>query len=536
MPVLTARRLQQPAPPTSVRRELCNNAAMPTENIQTPCNTAAWRALTAYSGEIGARHLRDLVRTRSLAARDLCVRVGPVLASLARQRLDERALQLLLNLCDESGLRTRINELLSGAPVNRSEDRPALHTLLRARPEAGARTDGRLREVLDERRRMLAFAAELAAGRVTGTGNAIDSIVNIGIGGSDLGPRLVVDALYEHRRGNLRVEFVSNLDGQALYRCLSGLNPARTFFLVASKSFGTVETLTNAESARRWLEQHGQPEPLAQFAAITAKPDAAQAFGVPAERVFRLWDWVGGRYSVWSSVGLPIAAQLGEQAFLEFLEGARRMDEHFAGAAPPENLPVLLGLVDLWNSAFLGAPTRAVVPYDQRLQLLPAYLGQLVMESNGKSVDNAGKPLQFPSAPIIWGGVGTDAQHAFFQLLHQGTHSVPVDLLLAARPRHGARHHQRLLAACLAQGQALMEGRVDPERHYRGVRGNQPSTTIIYDDLTPEVLGMLLALYEHRTYVHAVLLDIDPFDQWGVELGKELARDIVRDLEQGAPI
>jgi glucose-6-phosphate isomerase len=516
----------------SARRELCKNDSMTSRLPGTPITTPAWRALAAHAASLGSQHLRDVVASRTRPPAAFSLRLGPLLVSFARQRLDDTTLSLLLALGHERGLAQHIAALLSGAAVNASEGRPALHTALRAADDAPDPT-GAAAQARAERRRMLAFAADLGAGRVAGDGAAIDTVVNIGIGGSDLGPRLVVDALYEYRRPDLRVEFVSNLDGHAMHRCLLDLDPARTLFIVASKSFGTIETLTNAVTARHWLEQHDCRDVRARFAAVTANPAAATAFGIAPERVFRLWDWVGGRYSVWSSVALPVAAAVGERALLEFLGGARRVDDHFATAPPEHNLPVVLGLVDTWNAACLGSPTRAVIPYDQRLQLLPAYLSQLIMESNGKSVDNRGLPLTAASSPIVWGGVGTDAQHAFFQLLHQGMHTVPVEFLVAARPRHYPEHHRLLLAACLAQGQALMAGRVDADRPWRTTHGDQPSSTILYDDLTPETLGMLLALYEHRTFVHAALLDMNPFDQWGVELGKEMARDIAHEMERG---
>jgi glucose-6-phosphate isomerase len=503
------------------------------EPTKWPAESPAWQSLVAHATDVSAVHLRELVAARTLVPQDLLLQFGPLFVSIARQRLSDRTLPLLLDLGAERNLQQRVTRLLAGDVVNVSEGRAALHTALRAPHGSGNDAAGVSADVHSERRHMLDFATALAAGRIRGAGKPIDTIVNIGIGGSDLGPRLVADALYEHRHSGLRVEFVSNLDGQALFRCLAQVDPASTLFMVASKSFTTVETLTNAESARHWLKQHGCKDALAQFVAVTANAQAAVDFGIRPERIFRLWDWVGGRYSIWSSVGLPVAATLGETAFLEFLRGAHRMDEHFSGAPMHQNLPVLLGLIDLWNGAILGTPTSAIIPYDQRLQLLPAYLSQLIMESNGKSVDNLGRPLRTPSSPIIWGGIGTDVQHAFFELLHQGTHTVPVEFLIAAHPRHDARHHRRLLAACLAQGQALMQGRTFADQPHRSTRGNQPSTTLIYPDLTPEVLGMLLALYEHRTFVYAALLDINPFDQWGVELGKEMARDIVLAMEQG---
>ncbi len=492
--------------------------------------------MAAHAAEIGALPLLDLAAARKLTPQNLSRQLGPVFVSFARQRLSDRTLSLLLDLGAERKLPQHIAALLSGEPINTTEQRPAMHWALRTPAGTSRHPEGVTVEIHAEQRRMLDFASALAAGRVPGNGKPVNTLVNIGIGGSDLGPRLTVDALYEQRGNGLRVEFVSNLDGQALFKCLAHADPASTLFVVASKSFTTVETLTNAESARRWLQQHGCDNALAQFAAITANTGAARNFGIQPERIFRLWDWVGGRYSIWSSVGLPVASSLGAAAFLDFLRGAHGMDEHFAGAPMAENLPVLLGLIDFWNGAILCIPSRAIIPYDQRLQLLPAYLSQLIMESNGKSVDYDGLPLQYPSSPIVWGGIGTDAQHAFFQLLHQGTQTVAVEFLIAAHGRHDPRHHQRLLAACLAQGQALMEGRANTDQAFRSTHGNQPSTTIIYDDLTPEVLGMLLALYEHRTFVHAALLNINPFDQWGVELGKEIARNIVLALEQKSPV
>ena len=339
-----------------------------------------------------------------------------------------------------------------------------------------------------------------------------------------------MEALYEHAVSKVRIEFVSNIDDQDLFRTLRACDPHTTFFSVASKSFGTLETRENARSALQWLSDQGCPNPARQFTAITARPEAALKFGIPADRIFKVWDWVGGRYSLWSAMGLPLAVSIGDDGFESMLSGAHAVDEHFGSASLEANIPVMLGLLDAWYTSWFGAETLGIVPYDQRLRLLPEYLSQLVMESNGKRVTRDGAASVARSAPIVWGSVGTNAQHAFFQLLHQGTHLVPLDFLAGLRASYDQNHHRELLANCLAQSEALMIGRHVPSEPYRDCPGNQPSTTFLYDDLTPRMLGMLLALYEHRTFVQSVIWDINAFDQWGVELGKELAKGIAREL------
>ncbi|MBI2969839.1 MAG: glucose-6-phosphate isomerase, partial [Gammaproteobacteria bacterium] len=456
----------------------------------------------------------------------------------SKHRVCEETLSLLLALAEASRIQDAITDLVTGAEVNRSERRAALHTVLRVPRDGGTGADpaGVAAQVHAELARMLDFARRLDRGEIrAASGAAIDSVIHIGIGGSDLGPRLAVEALCDAWIGETRLAFVSNVHDRDLFQTLQDFDPNRTLFIVASKSFTTMETATNADSARHWLAQGGCRDFAPHFVAVTANVQAARSFGIAPEHTFKIWDWVGGRYSVWSSVGLPLALKIGEQGFQQFLAGGHAVDVHFRDTPLSENLPVILGLLDIWYGNFFGAETLAVVPYDQRLRLFPEDLSQLMMESNGKSVDNGGGRVAAASSPIVWGSIGTNAQHAYFQLLHQGTHLVPVDFLAPGRARYDTGHQRRLLASCLAQSRALMIGRdnaLEPHKHFPG---NRPSTTILYDDLTPYTLGMLLALYEHRTYVQAVIWNINPFDQWGVELGKTLTGEVLSELEGGAP-
>lgn len=500
-------------------------------------DSAEWMALKRHYGQIRDAHLRDMFAADPDRARRYSLRLDKLFVDYSKHRVTEETLTLLLALAQAARLDDARKRLFSGAEVNRSEARAALHTALRAPagPEQFLELTPITAQVHAELERMFNFVRRFNGRRVQGAdGETLDTVIHIGIGGSDLGPRLAVDALCESWTPDTKVGFVSNVDGQDLFTLLRESDPRRTLFVVASKSFTTLETSTNAESARRWLAANGCTEIAAHFAAVTADAAKAEAFGIAHDRVFRIWDWVGGRYSVWSTVGLPLALKIGEQAFRQFLAGAHAMDRHFRDAPLPENLPVILGLLDIWYADCFGAETLAVVPYDQRLRLFPEYLGQLMMESNGKSVDNEGRSVARASSPIVWGSTGTNAQHAFFQLLHQGTHLVPVDFLAGTHPPRDPKHHARLLASCLAQSEALMAGCENPAEPHKHFPGNRPSTTILYDDLTPWTLGLLIALYEHRTFVQAVIWNINPFDQWGVELGKTLTRELVPELE-GAP-
>jgi glucose-6-phosphate isomerase len=502
-----------------------------------PDRDATWQSLAEHHRATASLEMRDLFARDPARARRLSITVGDLLGDLSKHRINEETISLLLRLATASGLPAAVRDLFAGRRINRSEDRPALHTALRAPRSSALLLDGRdvIADVHTELDRFLGFADEVNSGRITGAwGMPFDTVVNIGIGGSDLGPRLVADAMEEVSTSRIRVEFVANVDEHDLSRVLRRCDPRSTLFLQVSKSFRTVETAVNAASARAWLVEKSCPDPARHFAAVTANVPAALDQGIPAERVFGFRDWVGGRYSVWSAAGLAAAIRIGAPAFRRLLAGAHAMDLHFRDADLPANLPVMLGLLDVWYASFFGAETLAVVPYDHRLRLLPAYLSQLVMESNGKSVDASGNTLRNPTGQIVWGAEGTNAQHAFFQLLHQGTHIVPVDLLVYAKPGRDAAHHRQLVANCFAQSAALMAGRKDADPQRR-CEGNRPSTTLLYRDLDPHTLGMLLALYEHRVFVEAHVWGINPFDQWGVELGKDLARSLVAGRDNDVP-
>ena len=448
----------------------------------------------------------------------------------------------LLDLARERELPAAIEALFGGAIVNPSEGRAALHTALRA-PFAEV-PDSVAGAVQAARSQMLDIATRIRDGQRAGcTGRPFRTVVHIGIGGSHLGPALAVEALATHgQHPRLHARFLANVDGGAATQAFRGLNPEETLIVVASKSFRTRETLLNARHGRDWLlERTARPDAVARhFLAVTANVEAAQAFGVPASACLPMWDWVGGRYSLWSAVGLPLALTLGAAGFQALLAGAHAMDQHFRGAPLEANVPVLLALCGVWNSNFLGASAHAVLPYEARLATLPAYLQQLEMESNGKSARADGSPCETHTAPLVWGGEETNGQHAFHQWLLQGTRACSADFIAVAAPGHDLQtHHRWLLANCVGQSQALALGNAagaagDPLAAHRAVRGNQPSTTIVLDALNPSSLGALLAMYEHKTFCQGVLWGINPFDQWGVELGKGLAAAAFQALG-GAP-
>ena len=450
---------------------------------------------------------------------------GGLLMDYSRQRVDDEIIDTLCALANQSGLQAAIENLFSGGIVNASEGRAALHTAIRApreeRPEAVASL------IEAEQQRMFDLARRVRDGRWRGvTGKPFTTVVHIGIGGSRLGPELVVRAL----GGDLEIRFLSNVDGAAAIRTFRHLDPNETLVIVASKSFGTLETMTNARYARSWLlERTGDANAVEQhFIAVTANVDAARRFGIPEHHCLAMWDWVGGRYSLWSAVGMPVALALGEAGFRELADGAYRMDRHFRASPPNENMPVMLALLGIWNSNFLDASTHAVLVYDHRMAILPQFLQQLEMESNGKSVRNDGGRSRVSTAPVIWGGEETDGQHAFHQLLHQGTRAFSADFIAVIDPGHDlADQHRWLLANCLGQGEALLTGAPSPaDAPHQAVAGNHPSTTLLLDRLDGRHLGMLIALYEHKVFCQGVIWGINPFDQWGVELGKQLARRV----------
>ena len=471
-----------------------------------------------------------------------------LLLDISKCALTAETLDLLEQLAAAARVEERRAAMFAGEKINTTEGRAVLHVALRNPPGTTAVMDD-VQSVLDA---MGAFSDGVRAGDVRGvTGKAITDIVNIGIGGSDLGPAMATLALAPYHDGP-RAHYVSNVDGAHIADTLKGLNAETTLFIVASKTFTTIETMTNAETARRWLsERLGQGAVPSHFAAVSTALDKVAAFGIAEDRVFGFWDWVGGRYSLWSAIGLPIMIAVGRENFAAFLAGAHEMDRHFADTPLRRNLPMLMGLVGYWHRVACGYPTRAVIPYDQRLARLPAYLQQLDMESNGKSVTLEGSKVTTSTGPVVWGEPGTNGQHAFFQLLHQGTDIVPVEFLVAANGHEPdlRHHHDLLLANCLAQSEALMKGRTLDEARaqmlakgigareveriapHRVFSGNRPSVTLLYRKLDPRTLGRLIALYEHRVFVEAQLFGINAFDQWGVELGKELATGLLPVVE-----
>ncbi|MGH8681221.1 MAG: glucose-6-phosphate isomerase [Burkholderiales bacterium] len=498
--------------------------------MTSPTDTPSWRELRQHQARLAAVHLGDLFAAEPDRGRRLVAEGGGIYADYSKQRVTDETLGLLLALARERGLAQWRDRMFAGEPINTSEARPAWHVALRSAtpPPEVAATLARMRSLVDRAHR---WALRGASGR------PLRTVINLGIGGSDLGPRLATHALRGFGAGRIHARFVANVDPADLDAALEGLDPDTTLFVIASKTFTTVETLDNARRARAWLVRTlGEaPDLAAHFIAVTANRDAARAWGIAADRIFPMWDWVGGRYSVWSAVGLPLALVVGMTAFGEFLDGARAMDEHFRTAPLASNLPVILGLLGVWYGDFCGAQTHAVLPYAADLRELPAYLQQLEMESNGKRVDRDGVPVDYATAPVVWGAAGTNGQHAFHQLLHQGTLLVPTDFIVPARPATGADPgaHRLLLANALAQSAALAFGGGDPAAPERRCPGNQPSTTIVLPRLDPRSLGALLALYEHKVFVQGVVWGINSFDQWGVELGKAMAKGLGAALDGG---
>lgn len=518
----------------------------------TPTQTSAWRRLIAHRNRLVDFDMRDAFASDPARvgryAREFSAAGSLLHLDYSRHRIDDAALADLFALCRECGLAANVDRLFSGARINRSENRAALHMALRAAPGDDYRVDGRevVTEVLAVRTRFLAFAEALRRADWRGhTGERITDVVNIGIGGSDAGPRMMVEALAPVHDGP-RVHFVSNADGWHLALTLRPLDPRTTLFIVASKTFTTAETMANAHSARRWVVEALGDDAIAQhFVAVSTNLDAVRAFGIAPAQMFPFWDWVGGRYSLWSSVGLPIAIAAGAAQFEAMLSGARAMDLHFRSTALEDNLPVLLAVLGLWYRNFWDAHTHSLAPYHQPLSMLITHLQQLDMESNGKRVTLDGEPVDCPTAPVVWGAAGTNGQHTYFQALHQGTALIPVDFLVAAQSGHGLPgHHEMLVANCLAQAQALMQGKTRAAAYaemraagmsdeaalalapHREFPGNRPSTTILARRFDATTLGALVAMYEHKVFVQGSLWALNPFDQWGVELGKELARGV----------
>ena len=471
-----------------------------------------------------------------------------LLLDFSKHFIDSTSLASLVQLCDQAELNTKIADMFNGEPINNTEKRKVLHTALRAKPD---QIDPELVDcIASTKAKMFEFADRFGRGEITGhTGKPIDKVVNIGVGGSDLGPFMAVEALSAFHQTSAKFEFVSNIDPVHISRCLQQADPETTLFIVCSKTFTTLETLANANAARAWfIDQTGNEQAIAQhFYAVSTNLEAAAEFGIPAHNIYPMWDWVGGRYSMWSAIGLVIALAVGSQGFEAFLAGGQSMDQHFRSAPPAENLPVIMALLGIWYGNFFDTQTQAVICYDQNLERFPDYLQQLDMESNGKSATKNGDPVDYKTGSIVWGGVGTNTQHSFHQLIHQGQQLIPVDFVVGVNSTHPwASQQQDLFSNCLAQSQAMLEGRSVEEllaemaakgiaseeaeflAKHRYIAGNKPSSTLVYEKLTPFVLGQLVALYEHKVFAQSVIWDINAFDQWGVELGKQMSKTITK--------
>jgi glucose-6-phosphate isomerase len=518
-------------------------------HMQPLRQTPAWAALEEHAAAIRGVHLRDLFAADPARGERMVAEAAGLYLDYSKHRATDETLALLLGLAEARGLPSRIEAMFSGEKINATEGRAVLHIALRAPRSASIVVDGEdvvphVHEVLD---RMSAFADRIRSGEWTGhTGRPIRSVVNIGIGGSDLGPVMAYEALRSYSRRDLTFRFVSNVDSTDFAEATRDLDPAETLFIVSSKTFTTQETMRNATTAREWtLAALGDEDAVARhFAAVSTNADAVAEFGIDTANMFGFWDWVGGRYSMDSAIGLSTMIAVGPDGFRRLLAGMHAMDQHFRTAPFEQNLPVIMGLLSVWYVDFFGASSVAVLPYDQYLKRFPAYLQQLTMESNGKSVTLAGDRVDYPTGPVYWGEPGTNGQHSFYQLIHQGTVLVPCDFIALARGLNPiADHHDLLVANVFAQTEALAFGRTPEQVRADGVseelvphrtfEGNRPTSTILAEELTPEILGALIALYEHSVFTQGVIWGIDSFDQWGVELGKVLAKAIGAELESG---
>lgn len=510
----------------------------------------AWQALIQHKKQMRRFDMRTAFAEDAQRSSLFSLRVDDLFLDYSKNRITAETLQLLIQLARESGVETLRDAMLAGQAINFTEQRAVLHTALRKPAGASVKVNGAnvMPQIGKVLKQMKHFVEAVHNGTWRGhTGKCITDVVNIGIGGSDLGPAMVCMALQPYAQPGLRVHFVSNIDPRHLSTTLVQLNPETTLFIIASKTFTTLETLSNAHAARNWLLAHVHDDAAVahHFVALSTNADAVRAFGIDPHNMFEFWDWVGGRYSLWSAIGLSIALATGWQDFKALLAGAHAMDAHFAEASLEQNMPVLMGVIGLWYYNFWDAQTCAILPYDQGLSLLPAFLQQLDMESNGKSVTRDNRPVNYTTGPVVWGAAGTNGQHAFFQLLHQGTHLIPADFLIAAESATPlSDQHAWLIANCLAQTEALLRGKTraaaraelikqgksraeaDALAPHKMFSGNRPSNTLLYQRLDPYTLGMLIALYEHKVFVQGAIWQINSFDQWGVELGKQLAPPI----------
>lgn len=517
-----------------------------------PTETAAWRKLTTHFSQIRKRHLRDMFQENPHRAEQMTVSGSGLVLDYSKNRVEAETMQLLLALAQEVGLRDEIEKMFSGQRINHTEDRSVLHVALRHPVTQPFLVDGvdLMADVHEVIMKMELLSQRIVSGDWRGlTGERIRNVVNIGIGGSDLGPVMVYDALKAYSNRDLQIRYISNVDANHLSEQLRDLEPSETLFLIASKTFTTQETMTNANSAKAWLLEELQDESAVSrhFLAISTNREKVVEFGIDPDNMLIFWDWVGGRYSLTSAIGFSLMIALGVDNFRRLLAGFHRMDTHFRTTPFAENLPVILALLGVWYNNFFGAESHAVLPYDQYLERFPAYLQQADMESNGKNRDRNGQPVSYQTGPIVWGEPGTNGQHAFFQLLHQGTKLVPCDFIGFARPLNPlGDHHEKLMANFVAQQQALAFGKdIDQLKEeavpdhlipYRVFDGNRPTNCIMAEKLTPETLGSLIALYEHKIFAQGVIWNIFSFDQWGVELGKQLAKNILPVLSGDAPL
>ena len=518
-----------------------------------PQQTDIWKKLTAHFEETKGTHLRTLFSSDANRAEKFTLQWNDFLFDYSKNRITDETMQLLLQLADEVNLKGAIDDYYTGGHINETEGRAVLHTALRAKKDDEVLVDGVnvMPEVYEVKEHIKEFTNAVISGELKGyTGKPFTDVVNIGIGGSDLGPAMVTEAL-KFYKNHLSVHFVSNVDGDHVHEILKNLDPETTLFVVVSKTFTTQETLSNATTIKKWFLKHGTQEDIAKhFAAVSTNSEKIAEFGIDAANVFPMWDWVGGRFSLWSAVGLTIALAVGYDNFNALLEGAHQTDVHFKESDFSENIPVVMALLSVLYNNFYGAETEAIIPYAQYLSRFSAYLQQGIMESNGKSVDRAGNAVNYETGTIIWGEPGTNSQHAFFQLIHQGTKLIPTDFIGFKYSLHGDKdHHNKLMANYFAQTEALMNGKtkdevvkelkekdlteseIDKLAPFKVFAGNKPTNTVLIDKLTPKSLGALIALYEHKIFVQGIIWNIFSYDQWGVELGKQLAGTILKDIE-----
>ena len=512
-----------------------------------PTQTNAWKALQKHFAEVKDRHMLSLFEKDPARGEKFAIKWHDFYVDYSKNRIDEETLKLLVQLADECHLKDAIEKYFGGDLINNTEKRAVLHTALRAPENSVINVDGKnvMPEVVAVKHKIKQFGEEVISGKRKGySGKAFTDVVNIGIGGSDLGPAMVTEAL-KFYKNHLNVHFISNVDGDHVLETIKHLNPETTLIVIVSKTFTTLETLSNALTVKEWFLKSGSEKDIAKhFVAVSTNLQEIDKFGIDPDNVFPMWDWVGGRFSLWSAVGLSIALSVGYDNFDKLLKGAHAMDEHFRTAPFEKNIPVVLALLSVWYNNFYGAESQAIIPYTQYLHRLAAYLQQGIMESNGKQTDRDGNPVSYQTGVIIWGEPGTNSQHAFFQLIHQGTKLIPTDFIGFKHSLHGnTDHHNKLMANFFAQTEALLKGKTEAEVRkemgdkvnealvpFKVFTGNRPTTSILIDKLTPESLGSLIAMYEHKIFVEGVIWNIYSYDQWGVELGKQLASKILKDL------